>query len=1378
MKNTIIRTHFMRRLIILLSFAAISASAESASWYKFTHINQLNGLPSNEVQKVYQDREGFIWMATRNGLSHYDGYSIKTYKSNLNNPKLLSSNNITCLVEDYNHRLWIGTNRGLNVLDKTTGVVSQINRKEFHENAISCVIITQKGKLLLGTDKGLYQYIAETDSCILYDRNNTGGVLQQTTVKSLLEDSRGDLWIGTWNEGLYRQDAKTGRYFAYPQMNPSKSAHVIFEDSQNRIWIGTWGHGLYLLENAYNSHHTTWKVFIHNRHNPQSICDNLIYDISEDYTNQTLWIGTRSGLSILSLNPSTSFKNYYPGNTEHSLSGNEVNSIIRDTHGLMWIAMIGGGVSRVNTRKPVFNVDRLESARKGFASNSVLSIFVESEETAWLGIGTYGLFIENRRTGEIVHCSEMSDFKVFSNMQQTVMSIMKSHSTGKLWIATYGDGIFVYDKSAKEGERVRNYTSQNANWLSTSVVYSLKEDNNGNVWIGTRNGLSMLTRSGKGLCFDSLQINGKRMSSLTIMAIEKGNRDEMWLASSSNGVIRIKGTGTVADNYTVEQYSVDNEKLNSKSVFCIYNDTKNRIWAGTEGGGLNLYDAGKNAFLPVHKDWNLPGDIIFSILGDQGGNLWLGTNLGLLKIKLQDSLSQVSSSIYTVSDGLQSNIFSRASFAAKDGQLFFGGHQGYNYFYPEQITENTTASPTVITDIKIFNQSWDKLSEKDKNNISYLSPNFTHKITLDYRHNNFNIEFSSLCYIDPAQNKYAYFLKGFDSEWIYSDASRRFAYYNNLSPGRYYFYLKAANSMGVWNETGEPLEIIILPPPWKTWWAYMIYIVLLMIASFYFYRVTKNRLNLRNSLYLKDLEKTKLEELNHTKLQFFTNITHELLTPLTIISATIDELKIVTPQNNEFYQIMTSNINRLIRLLQQILEFRKAESGNLKLKVSKGDLAVFTHNAVASFRPLMKKIMLHFSVVCNPENIPAWFDPDKMDKILYNLLSNAAKYNNQGGTVWIDLCLDETKYYAILRVKDNGKGVSKELQNNMFKRFYEGDYRKFNTIGTGIGLSLTKDLVELHNGSISVKSEPNLGTEFEVKIPIHRESYNEDEIDDTLVVPFAPPLISNEDNVKVPKASNKLYTLLLLEDNEELLNLMVRLLSSEYNLFTGNNGKEGVEMVENEEIDLIVSDIMMPEMDGIEFCKSMKNNFDTCHIPLILLTAKSSEEDRVEAYDSGADAFISKPFNLSVLHSRIDNLLKAKVRASRDFRKQLIFEVKESDYTSMDEEFLKKAISCVQTHLTDIEFNSDLFQKELGTSKATLYRKLKSLTGLNSTAFIRNIRLKTACQIIDEKKNNIRVSELAYAVGFNDPKYFSACFKKEFGMQPSEYISRFATENL
>ena len=856
--------------------------------------------------------------------------------------------------------------------------------------------------------------------------------------------------------------------------------------------------------------------------------------------------------------------------------------------------------------------------------------------------------------------------------------------------------------------------------------------------------------------------------------------NSVWLATSNFGVIHITGDVRQPSTLKYENYSFHNRKLITNTVLCMHIDRFGRLWAGTEGGGLYLYNRSTGQFEEKTRTYSIPGDVIVSIEEDKSGNLWLGTVSGLVKLYVAAVGNDFSTRIYTSADGLQDNFIVNSS-CSRDGELFFGGHKGYNSFFPDKMEIPSQETNFLITDIKIFNHSFKNLPVELQQKISPVMPTYTSKIELPYKYNNFSIEFAALTYKNPELNRYAYRLQNFDRDWQYTDADRRFAYYNNLPSGTYTFQLKATNENGEWSGYVREFTVVVLPPFWATWWAYLLYMVLVLVIGVLIYRTIKKRILLQNALRLREMEKAKAEELNHAKLQFFTNITHELLTPLTIISATVDELKTQAPSHNDLYTVMNSNIQRLIRLLQQILEFRKAETGNLKLRVSPGDLAAFVRTGTESFKPLVKKRKIHFSLLCDPESIVGYFDIDKLDKIMYNLLSNAAKYNKEDGFIQVTLSYDEEdREFVLLRVKDNGKGISREKQATLFKRFYEGDYRKFNTIGTGIGLSLTKDLVTLHGGTISVESEVDHGTEFIVRIPIERSYYDEEQIDDE-VISLRQTAIDYEDTpedviAEVQELATKANSILLVEDNEELLNLMTKLLGREYNVFTAENGKEGIIVLENEDVDLIVSDIMMPEMDGIEFCKYVKGHLEISHIPVILLTAKNKEEDRAEAYEIGADAFISKPFNLTVLHARIRNLLKYKARMAHDFKNQIVFEVKDLNYTSLDEDFIQRAINCVNNHLEDPNFDQAQFADEMLTSKSTLYKKLKSLAGLNTSSFIRNVRLKAACRIMEEKGINIRVSELAYAVGFNDPKYFSSCFKKEFGMLPSEYIERFIIE--
>ena len=1370
---------------------AIATSKPNALVFKSSSI--LNSLPSKDVQSVYQDRDGYIWISTRNGLFQYDGYSLTTYKSNLFRADLLTNNNVFCVAEDAKHRLWIGTYSGLNVLDKKTGAIRKIDHPEMNGNSIPQVLITSDERILFATDWGVYEYQEDKDDFLCHGGENTGNVMPRTAIKSLFEDDRGDIWIGTWDAGLYRYEKKTGKYFRYPRLNEQNSAHYVFQDSQKNIWVGTWRGGLVLLKDAYRPDKTTWITYRYDEKNLAGISDDIIYALSEDLNTHSLWVGTRKGLSVLPLTGNytgtETFSNYYPSESDSSIASDEVASLLRDRQGLMWVGMIGGGVNKVSTRKADFYWDQLLEVKRMLKTTSVRSILLDDEGLLWLGIGTYGLGVKNRQTGKFTYYTQMPEFDRYRGLS-TVMSMMQHSVTGHIWIAAYDGGVYEVDKKAPVAQRVRNYYAQDAPWLAGSCVFHIYEDSKHNLWFATRNGVSMRTVNGEAVRLDTLQVGNSQMRNVPTMYMTEGNDGDMWVASNTHGVFRLhcdeKGS------YTVSCYSATNGKLNSVYADCLYTDAKGRIWVGTGGSGLNLYDEVTDTFLPVHAKWNLPGDAVVSIRSDKEGDLWLGTNAGLIKLTLSDNLESATFRLYTTVDGLQDNIFIRSAQAvAADGEMFFGGHRGYNSFYPENQQEQPFSSSVIVTDIKIFNQSWGNLPAKERMEISQLSPAFADEIQLDYWHNNFSIEFSALEYANPDRNQYAYQLAGFDSDWQYTGGSKRFAYYNNLKPGTYTFQLKASNANGIWDDEMLRMKVVILPPPWKTWWAYTLYIICVCAIIYYTFRVIRNRIRLRNALHLREMEQAKAEEVNHAKLQFFTNITHELLTPLTILSASVDELRRTAPTYKEQYRVMNNNINRLIRLLQQILEFRKSETGNLKLRVSEGDLTQFVHRSLDSFRPLMKKKDIHFTIQSSADKCLAFFDPDKLDKILYNLLSNASKYNRPGGKVEIELSCDEVKGIACIIVKDNGPGISKESQKNLFKRFYEGDYRKFNTIGTGIGLSLVRDLVVLHHGSISVESEEGKGAVFLIEFPVHRSAYLEEEIDDAVTMFPSDGIdavqkgggLENaqilEDNI-VPcerNAAEKNYTLLIVEDNEDLLELMVKLLGGEYTIYTATNGREAFGVVEEKDIDLIVSDVMMPVMDGIEFCRCIKGNFDTSHIPLILLTAKKQEEDRVEAYESGADAFITKPFNLSVLHARIGNLLKARERVMKDFKKQLVFEAKELNYTSMDEDFLQRAIDCVNRHLDDPEFDQTQFLEEMGTTKSTFFRKLKSLTGLTYVSFIRNIRMKAACRIMEEKKH-VRISELAYAVGYNDPRYFSSIFKKEIGMQPSEYMERFTSGGI
>ncbi len=1373
MKDNKLLSVFRRLLVGLLLISASTTLCRATgspiiTHLKFNQLSTLNGLPTNEVQKVYQDKDGFMWFATRYGLCQYDGYKISVHKSSLYTPFLLTSNDILCLADDYDHHLWMGTRNGLNKLNKETGEIQKYSFPATASNVVSCLLVTKDNAILIGTEMGMYRYDAVCDSFLVYNRQNTNGVIADFSFKEFLEDSDGDIWIGTWNNGMYRYSVREDKYYAYPEINDRGSVHVIYEDSRKNFWVGSWDRGLYRLRHPKDMQSVSYENFSHRISDASSLSDDIVYAISEDMNTGTIWVGTRSGLSIM--DEEGKFINYLPQKSPYYMPCNEVNSILCDRDGNMWIGSIGGGVLITGTRSSEFQLYQLNMSKNELPTSAIRSLYVEDEQNVWVGIGTYGVGRHNRITNEFQNFSQIPEFSDISRIP-TIYDITRRRATGELWFASYDGGIYVY----KKGQKVRRLLPDNTTFVKDHCVLAIYEDKAGNCWVGTRHGIGVQYANGRGALLHDMIANNKVLDRCYVRDFIEDNQGRIWVATSNLGVIRISGNVREPASLVYRNYSPENGKLINSAVFCLYSDTAGRLWAGTEGGGLYLYDPEKDMFFEKNRQYNIPGDLVGSIEEDESGNFWLGTNVGLVKLTVKENLNEAVTRVYTSIDGLQDNFFIPRSSFSKDGELFFGGYKGYNSFRPSEVKDDMQEAPFYITDIRIFNRSFSSMEDEVRKKVSTQMPSFATHITLPYKYNNFSIEFASLTYRNPELNKYAYMLDGFEKDWQYTDATRHFAYYNNLQSGTYTFLLKATNENGVWNEQVRQLKVTILPPFWATWWAYALYAMFLAIVLYYSFRVAQNRILLRNELRLREMEKAKAEELNHTKLQFFTNITHELLTPLTIISATADEIKLRAPEHTDLYSVMGSNIYRLMRLLQQILEFRKTETGNLKLRVSPGDIAAFVKNEAECFLPLIKKQKLHFSVLCDPESITGYFDTDKVDKILYNLLSNAAKYNKEGGFVQITLTRAENKDFVQLAVRDNGKGISAERQKTLFKRFYEGDYRKFNTIGTGIGLSLVKDLVVLHGGTIRVESETDRGATFFVTLPIERSYFKEEEIDEEAILP-AQKSITFDDHVESPviaEEQTKTHSLLILEDNEELLQLMMKLLGREYNVFTAADGKEGVVVVENEDIDLIVSDIMMPEMDGIEFCKYVKSKLEISHIPVILLTAKNKEEERAEAYEVGADAFLSKPFNLTVLHARIKNLLKYKERMARDFKNQLVFEVKDLNYTSIDEEFLQDAIACVNRHLEDSEFDQPQFIEEMGTSKSTLYKKLKSLTGLNTSAFIRNIRLKAACRIMEEKGTAVRVSELAYAVGFNDPKYFSSCFKREFGMLPSEYLERF-----
>ena len=677
----------------------------------------------------------------------------------------------------------------------------------------------------------------------------------------------------------------------------------------------------------------------------------------------------------------------------------------------------------------------------------------------------------------------------------------------------------------------------------------------------------------------------------------------------------------------------------------------------------------------------------------------------------------------------------------------------------------------MVSDVKIDGVS--SLLEKNNQRFNLRSQ----IISLNAGDKNIEIDFSSLNYAFPDKIKYAYKMDGVDDDWVYVRGDRQFAFYNQLPKGKRTFYLKTTDVNGLWSNYIAEVQVFKQPACYETLWAYLFYIVFTLLCLYLFYHRMKRRIQLRHELRIAQIDKEKSEELVQTKLRYFTNISHDLLTPLTIITCLIDDAEMTNGSRISQLTMIRSNVNKLRRLLQQILDFRKVESGNMKLSVSKSDVISFIDDVCKiHFTPLMRKKNQTFTFLTEDRHLMAYFDRDKLDKIVSNLLSNAYKYTANGGNIKliVDSYWESENHHLRIQVVDTGEGIAPADLENVFKRFYtinKGDESESN----GIGLSLTKDLVELHHGTINVESELGKGSTFTVDLPINKDSYQEDELisEHISVNGINTDLILEKEELidsKVGEGEDMQIAdvhLLLVEDNEELLFLMEKILSKHYHVLIAKDGLEALNVIKDNEIDIIISDVMMPEMDGLEFCRTLKSNLETSHIPIILLTAKNTVEDRIECYNAGADGYISKPFELKILEARINNFIMHKKNKQEEFRSNVEVNIDSLEPSSMDKEFLDKVISVIKSNMSEGDFDVVQLADALAVSKSSLYRKMKIATGLSPIEFIRNIRLKHGSQLLKDK--SISVAEVAYECGFSNPKYFATCFKEEFGVTPKEY---------
>ena len=1294
---------------------------------------------TEDARCLMLDHYGLMWVGTDQGFHSFDGYHFKSHRNNAYSPGILPNNYVRCMTEDKKDGLWIGTRDGLARYDRKHGRFKTYHLHGDQARSVNVLFTSADGTVWVGTDAGFSHYDAA--------KNDFVNVSMPVGVHSFAEDAKGNLYIGTWEGGLFRLDKKSGKMVSYPRLSERNTASSLLIDSRGCLWIGTWENGIVCLDHPENEHASGIHHVNEGRRDFRTF-----HQLLEDPVSHSVWGCCIEGLTRVGLDDLTEVENYAELNFCYDM--------LTDGKGNLWTVTRNQGIVHLSTKPSPFRFCYLNPAGRELPVNRIQSVFTSDGRWFWLGLQPYGLAHYDRVGNQVTYNSLIPGFSGmtdnFGIHAQTIYAVLDK-GDGELWFGS-SRGII----SWKEGQQARILDDDNTPFLREGSVKDFLRQPDGTIWIAQIDGMAVAFPDGKGWQLKMSEA-GRDFSNCDVQSIREDHLHRLWIATDNAGILRVSGDVHQPQSLRFHQYAPINKNYPLDDALACYEDAEHRLWAIASSGGLFLYNPEKDAFEPVNHRFHINVNSIYSIDGDSKGWLWLSTDKGLLRLKGGKNNTVT---YYGVEDGLETPHFSPHGSFRHGKELFYGNVSGFFSFEPCQIEryQQVGSAPLIVSDLTIDDVTYDWLDSTFQKKISTCQPFYTKEITIPASVDKFSVGFSLLTYQSQQQCRYAYCLENYDSEWHYTDAENRKATYQNLPAGTYHLRLRAIDSYGHQTEMPYGIRVNVLPPWYLTWWAYLIYAALLAAAVYGGIRWYKNYLKTKNRLAMAVV---------------FTNITHELLTPLTIISASVDELRQKAPQFSANYGLVQNNIQRLTRLLRQILEVRKSQAGQLKLLVARGDLSHFVAYECESIRPMAGAKNGELIVDCPAEGIDAWFDKDKIDKILYNLLSNAVKYNKEGGRITVTLTAD--RQHATLKVSDEGIGISKDKMKHLYTRFLDGDYRRMNTHGTGIGLSLTRTLVVLHHGKIDCQSREGEGTTFTVTLPINKAAYGEDEIDLTAdnkaidsqqtdqmeeqLMIEADNELENEGNT-----GEKDYSMLIVEDNYELLELMRKLFAQHYHVYTARNGKMALNTICKRDLDIVITDVMMPVMDGIELTHWIKDSDDYAQLPVVMLTAKTTDEDKNVGYETGADAYITKPFRMGDLQLRIDSIIRNRERIRRKFSSQTDFKVEEQHYSSPDEIFIKNAIECVKQHLDDADFDREQFASDMCVSSSTLYNKLRALTGQSVTGFINSIRLKEACRIMRQQPN-IKMTELSMEVGFNTPKYFTKLFKKEFGMLPSEYIN-------
>ncbi len=1349
------------RTSILLFFAATFVFHAQKDTFHFKHISTVQGLSNNSINAIAQDRLGQMWFGTRNGLNKYNGVDVEVY---LNRPKdnlSLSNSDVSTLLEDKEGFLWVGTSNGLNRYDPIKNTFKRYYRlAETSNTLINGVIICSKempdGELWFGTANGISIYNRATDNFKnVFFSASRGDVKSFKNIRSIYLDTSENVWIAT-TSGLVKLVSRAQGKFEFKTYNWSGSDTPIFiqdiiEIRPGVLGIATRYNGFLFFDSVSN----TFKRAPYTEILPTSDVRSLKKSNEGD-----LWLGTTDGVFVIDReNVVTHIKG---GQDNFSgISQNFIKTIFKDNGGSMWLGTYSGGANIWNK----INENFIYIKGNTVQSHKVSAIV--SDANANIYFATEGGIINKLdKAGRVT-----TQFKVSkredASLQYGVQTMLYT-KPGLLWVGVLDHGIFVYDLKTNQ-RRYDLISTELQNYLKDTGVYAIKDAGNGVFWFGTF-GKGLVRYDTKTKALLKLRRPNIRTNVIKTIAIDAAGT--IWVGGGLSGVnaVRFDEEG----RYKVTNY-LSNDPFSRYDVKTIFIDNSNVIWVGTKTKGLYKFNG--KTFEKVFIDTKNPITTVYSMLEDQEGFIWIATNKGIAKHNPKSKKSVV----YNQKDITPYSEFSsNSSLSLPNSQMYFGGYDGIITFNPKHLYKNTYAPKVLLSDLKIKDQSV-KINCEEA--ILFKSISYAHTIHLKHDNSNFSISYAQPNFTNPESNYYAYRLKGLDDDWVYTRKTE--AFYTLQSSGEYIFEAKAANNHGVWNHSTAKLRIIVHPAPWFSWWAISIYCFLIISALSGLYWILQSRSRLRHKLQLEYVESKRAEELNNAKLQFFTNISHEFRTPLTLISGPLQQLLKQyngSAKMHKKLKVIESSANHLLRLINRLMDFRKLESNQSKLEAAEGNIVKFLHEIFLSFQEYAKIGDYIYTFESEFDTLVLYYDRYKLERVFYNLISNAFKYTEKGGHISVTLTKEDT--HVIITVNDTGKGIADAHIDKIFDRFFEAssgrkqgdDYNK----GTGIGLAIANNIVKLHRGTIEVKNRQPKGAAFTVKLKLGKAHFSEEEVlKDFKMSDEVSQYVTQLEASKLPTtevgledfiSEKKKYTILVVEDNKLLRSFMKELLKKEYNILQAENGSIALEKAKTQLPDLIISDVIMPEMVGTELCAKIKADINTSHIPVILLTSRTSLIYKFEGLESGADDYISKPFNLKEFQLRIHNLLESQERLKNKFAKEDTFIADDIAVTTIDEELLKKAFKIVEAHIADVDFDVETFAIELGVSRSLLFTKIKAWTNFTPNEFVREIRLKYAAKLLETK--TIRIAEVSNKVGFKRVKYFSQCFHKKYGMTPTQFADK------